>query len=105
MTCKAADIGKGRMGCDACGLEWGEADARPPCDPITFKAICARMLDEVCASATSLEIVTKLRERGDPARERRRLAELKAAQRVIDWVAGDEETKKRMAELTRSKTS
>ncbi len=84
--CKATAVGE-LMLCQRCGLQWDLADPPPPCEPMTFKRMRRRLVDEISAADSSLEIVTNLKRSGmpaDPAPARRRLADLEALLRLFD---------------------
>ena len=97
-ACMAAPIDD-LMSCPRCGLEWPASAAAPACRPITFEDLRLRCLSEVAQAEASLATVRGLtgrRPTDGGATARRRLAELEAVTRLVEFIIGDAATKERL---------
>jgi|SRR5579871_2799667 len=87
--------------CARCGLQVPADKAMPPCKPMTFARMRARLLTELADAERSLNVVAGLKSEGaaaDPGPARARLSELDAAFRLIERCEGDPEI---LARLTK----
>ncbi len=88
------------MLCDRCGLAWPAQGDKAPCEPVTYERMRAAALDALTSAERSLAMVMNLSLAGspaDPARARRRVAELGAIVKLLDRLTASPELKAAIA--------